>query len=203
MEKEYYLNYLVEEMHTTVLATVDEEGKPVTAVIDMMYTDGDDLYFLTAKGKGLYKRLKADGHIALSSWKGEKSLNSKAISIRGVAVEMGEEPLSLLFEKNQYMYEIYKTKESRGALTVFKIEVREGEFFDLSANPIFREVFGKGKHMGYHVTEKCIGCERCIQYCPQRIIKMKKGKAYIQEQHCLNCGSCLSICPANAIERVV
>ena len=36
-----YLSYVVKEIHTTVVATVDDEGLPVTAAIDMMDTDGD------------------------------------------------------------------------------------------------------------------------------------------------------------------
>ena len=43
-----YFKYLVEQIHTTVVATVDDEGLPVTAAIDMMDYDGDSLYFLTA-----------------------------------------------------------------------------------------------------------------------------------------------------------
>ena len=49
-ESEKYFRYLVEEIHTTIMATVDEGGLPVTAAIDMMDTDGESLFFLTAKG---------------------------------------------------------------------------------------------------------------------------------------------------------
>ena len=52
-----YLAYIVREIHTTIVATVDDAGLPVTAAIDMMDSDGDSLYFLTAKGKSLYDRL--------------------------------------------------------------------------------------------------------------------------------------------------
>ena len=52
-----YLNYIVKEIHTTVVATVDDEGLPVTAAIDMMDSDGNSLYFLTAKGKSFYDRI--------------------------------------------------------------------------------------------------------------------------------------------------
>lgn len=38
-------------IHSTVVATVDAEGHPVTRVIDMMLHDDNRLYFLTAKGK--------------------------------------------------------------------------------------------------------------------------------------------------------
>lgn len=34
-----YLSYLVREIHTTVVATIDDEGLPVTAAIDMMDTE--------------------------------------------------------------------------------------------------------------------------------------------------------------------
>ncbi|MBR7006189.1 MAG: hypothetical protein IKH98_04705, partial [Candidatus Methanomethylophilaceae archaeon] len=40
-----------ETAHSTVVATVDSDGLPVTCVIDMMYADENGLYFLTAKGK--------------------------------------------------------------------------------------------------------------------------------------------------------
>ena len=66
-----YLEYIVEQIHSTVVATVDEDGLPVTCVIDMMYADETGLYFLTAKGKGFYKRLKDKGFIALSGKKGD------------------------------------------------------------------------------------------------------------------------------------
>ena len=31
-----YLEYIVHEIHTTIVATVDDEGLPVTAAIDMI-----------------------------------------------------------------------------------------------------------------------------------------------------------------------
>lgn len=34
-----YLQYIVQEIHTTIVATVDDEGLPVTAAIDMMDCD--------------------------------------------------------------------------------------------------------------------------------------------------------------------
>ena len=46
-----YLRFIVDEIHSTVVATVDSDGLPVTCVIDMMYADENGLYFLTEKGK--------------------------------------------------------------------------------------------------------------------------------------------------------
>ena len=51
LKSESYLRYIVNEIHTTIVATVDDEGLPVTAAIDMMDADENGLYFLTARGK--------------------------------------------------------------------------------------------------------------------------------------------------------
>ena len=52
MDTKDYLAYVVRQIHTTIVATVDDDGLPVTAAIDMMDSDDNSLYFLTAKGKG-------------------------------------------------------------------------------------------------------------------------------------------------------
>jgi len=78
-----YLRFIVDEIHSTVVATVDSDGLPVTYVIDMMYADENGLYFLTAKGKNFYQRLKDKGYLALSGKKGEDTMNCTAISVRG------------------------------------------------------------------------------------------------------------------------
>ena len=57
MEAKDYLKIISEDIHRTIVATVDDEGLPVTAAIDMMDSDDNGLYFLTAKGKNFYDRL--------------------------------------------------------------------------------------------------------------------------------------------------
>ena len=131
-----YLSYLVREIHTTVVATVDDAGLPVTAAIDMMDADEGGVYFLTAKGKGFYDRLKKRGVLALTGMKGEDTMHCAALSIRGKVRELGSNLLPQLFEKNPYMNEIYPDAASRSALTVFVIYKGSGEWFDLSQKPI-------------------------------------------------------------------
>ena len=58
METKDYLAYISKVIHRTIVATVDDDGLPVTAAIDMMDSDENSLYFLTAKGKSFYDRLK-------------------------------------------------------------------------------------------------------------------------------------------------
>ena len=103
METLDYLKYIVEEIHSTVFATVDREGRPVTCAIDLMDYDENGLYFLTAKEKHFYDRLKANEHIAFTAMKGEDTLSCVAVSVQGKAKEIGPNKLAGLFEKNPYM----------------------------------------------------------------------------------------------------
>lgn len=144
MESKDYLAYLVEEIHTTVVATVDDAGLPVTAAIDMMDADEGGVYFLTARGKGFYDRLKKRGVLALTGMKGEDTMHCAALSIRGKVRELESELLPRLFEKNPYMNEIYPDAASRSALIVFVIYEGSGEWFDLSKKPIERASFTFG-----------------------------------------------------------
>lgn len=88
MQRRDYLKYIVEEIHSAVFATVDGEGRPVTCAIDIMDYDESGLYFLTAKGKIFYERLKANENIAFTAMKGEDTLSCVALSVQGRAKEI-------------------------------------------------------------------------------------------------------------------
>lgn len=51
MKTKEILSYLEKEIHSVIIATVDNNGLPVTCAIDIMDSDEKGLYFLTAKGK--------------------------------------------------------------------------------------------------------------------------------------------------------
>ena len=138
MTVQQYLNYIVNDIHRTIVATVDDKGLPVTCAIDMMDADENSLYFLTAKGKSFYDRLIKRKFLAFTAMKGKDTMTSVAVSVRGKVRELGFDKIPELFEKNPYMKEIYPTEESRRALTVFQIYEGSGEWFDLSKKPIER-----------------------------------------------------------------
>ena len=200
-----YLNYIVKEIHTTVVATVDDEGLPVTTAIDMMDSDGNSLYFLTAKGKGFYDRLTKRGFIAMTAVKGQDTMSSVAVSVRGKVRELGFNKIPELFLKNPYMREIYPTEESMQALTVFQIYEGIGEWFDLSKKPIERASFTFGgsetKENGYFITDACVGCGSCAEVCPQNCINTENVPFIIEQEHCLHCGNCFEACPTGAVEK--
>ena len=200
-----YLNYIVDEIHSTVFATVDQEGRPVTCAIDMMDCDENGLYFLTAKGKSLYRRLKQNVYVAFTAMKGEDTMSRVAVSVRGRAEELSPERLPALFAKNPYMAKIYPDEASRSALTVFRICEGTGEWFDLSKTPVERASFSFGgaaePDNGYFVTGRCISCKMCYAKCPQKCIDITRKPAFIRQENCLHCGNCYEVCPARAVER--
>ena len=205
MTNKEILAVLQGEIHTTVFATVDDDALPQTCVIDLMLADENGLYFLTAKGKSFYRRLMAKPFVALSGMKGADTLSSIAISVRGRVRCIGRERLDEIFEKNPYMAKIYPTPESREALVVFQLYQGEGEYFDLSHLPPFRQRFslgdGKAQEHAYRIaSEKCIGCTSCLGVCPTGCISGTTPRA-IDASHCLHCGNCLSACPVHAVER--
>ena len=216
METKDYLRILKEDIHTTVMATVDSKGHPVTRVIDIMMEDGKTVYFITAKGKEFYRQLIEQKFISISGACGgegmdkkEASLHMRAVSVRGTVQNIGSKHLEDIFEKNPYMKEIYPDQESRKALEVFCITQGRGEYFDLSTKPITRASFLIGEHQetagegvkGYYITDACTGCRKCVAVCPQKCIDVGSIPFKIRQENCLHCGNCMEDCPAGAVNR--
>ena len=78
MTKMDYLKLLVDEIHSTTVATIGSDGHPQTRIIDMMYYDEEGVYFLTAKGKAFYDQLMDQQYVAISATK-----DKIAVSLRG------------------------------------------------------------------------------------------------------------------------
>ena len=80
---EDFLSFLTDEIHTVIAASTDDDGLPVTCAIDIMDSDETGLYFLTAKGKGFYQRLEKRKFISVTGVKGNVTMSSIAVSVRG------------------------------------------------------------------------------------------------------------------------
>ena len=195
-----YLKMLVEELHSTTVATLGSDGHPQTRIIDMMYYDEEGVYFLTAKGKEFYAQLMEQKHVAISATK-----DKIAVSLRGKVKNIGKKNLDIMFERNIYMKEIYPG-DTRDALEVFQLYEAQGEYFDIS-NPshIVREAIIIGHvekiQAGYYVEEGCIGCKQCNLVCPQKCIDISVKPVVIDQNHCLHCGRCVQVCPKQCIKK--
>ena len=200
MTKQDYLKLLVENIHSTTIATIGADGHPQTRVIDMMLWDEQGVYFLTAKGKAFYAQLMEQGFIALSATKDKIS-----ISLRGKIRNIGSEKLNEIFEKNTYMQSIYPG-DTRSALEVFCLYEADGEYFDISEPAhVTRDSITIGQahavQTGYFVGAGCIGCKLCYSVCPQKCIDISKKPVVIDQHRCLHCGRCAEVCPKRAIEK--
>ncbi len=121
-----YLKILVDDIHTTIVATIGEDNRPQTRAIDMMLYDENGVYFLTAKGKLFYSQLMEQNFIAVSAIK-----DKKAISLRGYIKNIGTNKLDEIFEKNPYMKEIYPG-DTKFELEVFCLYQAQGQYFDIT-----------------------------------------------------------------------
>lgn len=200
MERNDYLKMLVEEMHSTTMATIGADGHPQTRVIDMMLWDKKGVYFLTAKGKAFYAQLMEQGYVAISATK-----DKKAVSLRGRIQNIHSEKLDEIFGKNPYMQKIYHG-DTRAALEVFRVYEAEGEYFDISdPSHIVRDTIligGAEQSMaGYEVGNECIGCKLCFSVCPQKCIDITRIPAVIDQHQCLHCGRCAETCPRGTIRK--
>lgn len=200
MQRNDYLRLLVEDIHSTTIATIGADGHPQTRVIDMMLWDEDGVYFLTAKGKAFYAQLMEQGYIALSATRDKMS-----ISLRGRIRNIGSERLDEIFERNTYMQSIYPG-DTRSALEVFCLYDAQGEYFDISdPSHIQRDsiVIGQAQAVqsGYYVGDQCIGCKICYSVCPQKCIDITRIPVVIDQHQCLHCGRCAEACPGHTIRK--
>lgn len=199
MEKEDILKILQEDIHSVIVATLDDEGRPQTRAIDIMLIEDGKPIFLTARGKAFYDQLTTQKFIALSGVKAGVS-----VSLRGKVRPADPGLLERAFQQNPYMQTIYPGT-TRQALVMFELYEGQGEIFDLNPRPVYRQRFTIGlaqpAGMRYGITAKCDGCGVCLSVCPQQCIALIGKQAQIQQEHCLHCGQCQLHCPKHAVVR--
>ena len=199
MEKEAILRLLQEDIHSTIAATLGEDGHPQTRAIDIMLIEDGKSVFLTARGKAFYDQLRTQKFIALSGVKEEIS-----VSLRGQVRLADPGLLDLAFERNPYMQTIYPGT-TRQALVMFELYEGQGEIFDLNQRPVYRQRFTIGEveptGLRYGITAKCDDCGVCLSVCPQQCIELTGKQARICQEHCLHCGQCQQHCPRQAVVR--
>lgn len=49
-------------------------------------------------------------------------------------------------------------------------------------------------------TKDCVGCGKCAESCPQKIIRIENHKAKIHPESCIRCYCCHEMCPVKAID---
>ena len=49
---------------------------------------------------------------------------------------------------------------------------------------------------------KCTGCTTCLRHCPTEAIRIRDGRAVINNERCIDCGECIRNCPHKAKKAV-
>lgn len=48
-------------------------------------------------------------------------------------------------------------------------------------------------------NEKCVGCRKCMDVCPNKVHSFSDGIHHIDYKKCTGCNSCVTVCPTNAL----
>ncbi|MFI3115284.1 MAG: 4Fe-4S binding protein [Clostridia bacterium] len=182
------------------MATVDEDGRPQSRIIDVMIVNDDGMYIISSRGKEFHKQLTEKEDVAMSYYFEETCVSLRFL---GKVKKVETKWLDEVFVQNPGMNEVYPG-ETRYALDCFLVYQGHGEFFDLSKNPIYRERFAYGgdevAKVGFKIMDNCVSCGVCVEHCPQKCIS--EGSPYeIKEYNCLHCGHCFEYCPVGAVEK--
>jgi len=51
-------------------------------------------------------------------------------------------------------------------------------------------------------SNKCTGCTTCLRHCPTEAIRIRDGRAVINQGRCIDCGECIRVCPHKAKKAV-
>lgn len=162
--------------------------------------------FFTAKGKNITRELLADGRVQILVYTKFKEMIRLSAKAYPVAEERQKECVDTIFNEQPYLANLYPNNK-RYIGICFEIKDASIEYFNLGVNPIFRECYtignGNIQFKGYRITDKCIGCGKCLTVCPQNCIYKGTPKPYtIRQNNCLHCGACFEKCPSGAIKRL-
>lgn len=194
----------LEYVGVLAFATVDKDGTPQIRNISAIHYEPDRMIFFTAKGKAFCEELLRDGRVQILGYTKYKEMIRLSARAFPVPEDEQEKWIDTIFAEQPYLSNVYPGDTRKLAGIVFEIRDGEMEYFNLGVNPIFRESYtigaGNLTRKGFVISEKCIGCGRCLNNCPQRCIE--PGTPYlILQNHCLHCGNCFAVCPVKAVEK--
>lgn len=141
MENKIILKALYEEIHSVCIGTIDEDGHPLTAILDVMQADESGIYVMTHKYKKIYQCMDKTAYISLVGMTGGDFFHSKMISFNGYVENLGGGMVDALLEANPYLYRLFPIGRDNSDLDVFRIYNGIGDYQDFSIEPNLRITF--------------------------------------------------------------
>lgn len=189
------------EIKNITFSTIDADGNPASRIVDLMFKDGDAIYFFTCNVKPFYFELKKNETISITAMKDWTQVRLKA-SCKTVNRDL----IKKIYQNNPGLKELFPDEDNSKHVEVFCIYRGKGELFDLSGDNSkmqrARFAFGgeKVRPSGCIITDKCINCGKCANVCPFNAISVVQEHHQINPVYCDECGMCYNTCPVDAIE---
>ena len=134
------LDFLYKDIHSIAIATLDDEGRPFTAFMDVLRADETGIYLSTSRYKELYRCLNGHEYVALTGMCGGDFFHSKMGTFRGRIENIGPDLWEELLADNDYLYRIFPKGEDKEH-DVFRIHDGAGDYQDFAVMPFVKEDF--------------------------------------------------------------
>lgn len=200
-------------------ATIDGDY-PETRIAHFLVCDQEGLYFMTMNTKPFYRQLKETGRLSVcglyanSQKQGETEAGyvfEPGYFIR-VTGDVREVSIEEIKAKNNPDFSYCIEDNARyPAMTAFVLYRGRGEVYDYDFerehrdHKLERERFSFGgmdyEKAGLTITDKCIGCGKCLKTCTFDAIVKEGERCRINGRRCDECGNCVINCPVGAVQH--
>ena len=133
-----FLEFVTDFIHNVVVSTVNEDGHPFAQVCDSLYHDNNKLYIMTKKGNDLYNCIEHAPELVITASKGEGTMDSVGIAIKGKAYDADPKYQEKILAKKIYAGHLEEAKEY---MHTIEIMPEVGSIYDIRIKPIYQRKF--------------------------------------------------------------
>ena len=133
-----FLEFVTDFIHNVVVSTVNEDGHPFAQVCDSLYHDNNKLYIMTKKGNDLYNCIEHAPELVITASKGEGTMDSVGIAIKGKAYDADPKYQEKILAKKIYAGNLEEAKEY---MHTIEIMPEVGSIYDIRIKPIYQRKF--------------------------------------------------------------